>query len=137
MSTGKPVCCGACAHLAAAGGSPTPAAPPLLFELEPDGAPRGAVLELLTRPEPVKITRREVIVGRSKKSCDVAIPDRYLPLKTCKLSFDAQGRCFVTDLTKKGECGVVVGNRRVKRVGLHEGDRVYIGNTFFTVRRGP
>jgi predicted lysophospholipase L1 biosynthesis ABC-type transport system permease subunit len=43
------------------------------------------------------------------------------------------GRCFVTDL--QSTCGVVVGDRKVDRVGVHEGDRVHVGGTIFTVER--
>lgn len=129
MATDDPACCGACAHLAA-GGEPRPATPPLRFELGPDGVPRGAVIVLKARDVP--IVKPEVVIGRAP-SCDLVIPDDTMSRRTCSISFDAAGRCFVTDLASA--CGVVVGDRRIDRAGLHEGDRVFVGSTIFTVER--
>jgi pSer/pThr/pTyr-binding forkhead associated (FHA) protein len=129
VAADDPACCGACAHVAA-GGEPRPATPPLRFELGPDGVPRGAVIVLATGPVP--IVKREVVIGRAA-ACDVVIPDVTMSRRTCSISFDADGRCFVTDLDSA--CGVVVGDRRITRAGLHETDRVYIGSTIFTVER--
>lgn len=127
----SPACCGACAHLAA-GGEPRPATPPLRFALEPDGAPRGAWLVLPTGA--VALTRPVTVVGRAK-GCDVVIDDPTLSRRTCSIGFDADGHCVVADL--QSACGVIVGDRRIDRVALHEGDRVYVGGTSFSVVKRP
>jgi pSer/pThr/pTyr-binding forkhead associated (FHA) protein len=127
-----PACCGACAHLAGANAT-APSTPPLRFELDPEGAPRDAWL--VFRGHAVALTRPVTVIGRSP-ACDVVIRDDAMSRRTCSISFDPDGRCFVTDLAST--CGVVVGGQRIARAGLHERDRVFIGNTILVVeRRAP
>lgn len=125
----EPACCGACAHLAAAGSAST-SRPPLRFEIGPGGVPRGAWIVVGDRA--VAVDRPVIVVGRAR-DCDLVIADRVLSRRTCSISFDDDGRCFVTDL--QSTCGVVVDGERVARAGLHEGDRIYVGNTVLTIER--
>lgn len=122
-------CCGACAHLAAAGEhEAAPAGPPLRFALDDEGRPRGAWM--LFGGRAVALERAVTVIGRAP-GCDVVIDDVTLSRRTCSLSFDSAGHCIVTDLDSA--CGVVVNDRKVTRVGLHAGDRVYVGSVVFVV----
>mgnify|MGYP000491092592 CR=1 FL=1 len=128
-------CCGACAHLvrvAHAGiTAPRPATPPLRFELDPAGVPRGAVLVVDTGQE-FSLHKPRTTIGRSKSS-DIVIPDANLSRVTARLYFDEHGQCYVEDM--QSACGTVVNDARVDRAGLHEGDQIRLADHVLRVER--
>ncbi|PCC74004.1 FHA domain-containing protein [Nannocystis exedens] len=122
-------CCGACAHLAAAGGRESATTGPALrFALAQDGRPRNAWVVFDGRA--IALDRAVTVLGRAP-GCDIVIHDDLLSRRTRSISFDGDGHCIVTDLDSV--CGVVVNGRKLARVGLHAGDRVYVGSTVFVV----
>ncbi|WP_434425809.1 FHA domain-containing protein [Nannocystis pusilla] len=122
-------CCGACAHLAAAGDhEAAPAGPPLRFALAEDGRPQNAWVVFGDRA--IALERAVTVLGRAP-GCDLVLDDVTLSRRTCSLSFDSAGHCIVTDLDSA--CGVVVNGHKVARAGLHAGDRVYVGSIVFSV----
>ena len=127
-------CCGACAHLsrvAGAGAAPRPATPPLRFELDADGVPRGAVL-VVDSGEQFPLTRPQTTIGRSDRA-DIRIHDANLSRITARLSFTAAGQCMIEDM--QSACGTVVNDARVSRAGLHEGDEIRLADHVFRVVR--
>lgn len=127
-------CCGACAHLsrvARDGVSPHPETPPLRFELDPDGVPRGAVL-VVDGGQEFPLTRPRTTIGRSNRS-DIVIPDANLSRITARLFFADNGQCMIEDM--HSTCGTVVNDARVDRAGLHEGDEIRLADHVFRVER--
>ncbi len=127
-------CCGACAHLARVaetGASARPETPPLRFELDPDGVPRGAVL-VVDSGEEFPLTRAKTTIGRSNRS-DIVIPDANLSRITARLFFADNGQCMIEDM--HSTCGTVVNDHRVDRAGLHEGDEIRLADHVLRVER--
>lgn len=135
-------CCHACgfaAELERTGVPPPRRGAQMLFPLDKEGAPQGAVLVVKTsrdgrEADAYDLRRPEIVVGRTDVA-DVVIPDRVLSRRQLQLTFNEEG-VFVEDLGSA--CGTFINGRRIaEREPLTEGDKVLIGNTTLELVRIP
>src|SRR5207248_1401213 len=77
----------------------------------------------------VPLDRSETIIGRDPR-CDIVLPEESASRRHAQIGRNAGGYFEIVDLGSKN--GVLVGDERVERMTLLDGDVFTIGDTVFT-----
>jgi hypothetical protein len=106
--------------------APTEAVPPTALGLDAEPA------ALLWNGDRRELDKRRVLIGRSRE-CDIQLADANVSRRHAEIR--QEGPTFwVVDLDSTN--GIEVNGRRLKRAKLEDGDRLVMGSTEMTFRRG-
>ena len=82
----------------------------------------------------VPLDRTETIIGRDPR-CDIVLADDSASRRHARIARNDGGFFEIADLGSRN--GILVGDERVDRMTLLDGDSFVVGDTIFTIAVGP